>query len=97
MFYWPPNSNLQYIKQLKKFLHNVHKATFEQVIILGDFNLPHIDWYLNASSRNDEIYTYFTKLVEDNLLRQLIDFRTRKENVLDLLLTNIPDKIINIF
>ena len=43
VFYWPPNSNLQYIKQLKKFLHNVLKAAFEQVIILGDFNLPHID------------------------------------------------------
>lgn len=39
--------------------------------------------------------TYFTKLVKDNFLWQLIDFPTRKD-VLDLLLTNIPDKITNI-
>ena len=50
----------------------------------------------NALRAYDALHVYFTKLVNDNFLWQLIDFPTRKENILDLLLTNIPEKIINI-
>ena len=34
--------------------------------------------------------------VKDKFLHQLVDFPTTLNNTLDLLLTNIPDKIINI-
>ena len=34
-------------------------------------------------------------MVKDNYLHQLVDFPTRLNNTVDLLLTNIPDKVIN--
>ena len=44
VFYKPPNSSLQYIKQFRNFLRQSHKAAFDNLIILGNFNLQHIDW-----------------------------------------------------
>ena len=38
----------------------------------------------------------FAKTVKDNFLYQLGDFLTREDNILDLLLTNFPDKIVNV-
>ncbi len=62
----------------------------------GDFNLPHIDWSTGVATNNDSIHNFFTKTVKDNYLRQLVDFPTRINNTLDLLFTNIPDKVTNI-
>ena len=42
------------------------------------------------------MYTLFTKAIKDHFLWQLTEFPTRNDNLLDLLLTNIPDKISNI-
>ena len=62
----------------------------------GDFNLPHIDWEFGTATTGDSIHNYFTKLVRDNYLWQIIDFQTRNNNVLYLILTNIPEKISDI-
>jgi hypothetical protein len=43
---------------------------------------------------NDSIHNYFT--VKDNYLWQLIDFPTRAKNTLNLVITNIPDKVGNV-
>ena len=43
---------------------------------------------------NDSIHNYFT--VKDNYLWQLVDFPTRAKNRLDLVITNIPDKVGNV-
>ena len=64
--------------------------------VCGDFNLPHIDWCTGVAVNNDSIHSYFSKTVKDNYLSQLVDFPTRCNNTLDLVLTNIPDKVINI-
>ena len=37
----------------------------------------------------------FAKTVKYNFLYQLGDFPTREDNILDLLLTNVTDKIVN--
>ena len=60
-------------------------------MIVGDFNLPNVDWATNC-----QMYTIFTKAIKDHFLWHLIDFPTSNDNLLDLLLTNIPDKISNI-
>ena len=62
----------------------------------GDFNLPHIDWSTGVATNNDSIHNFFTKTVRDNYLWQLVDFPTQINNTLDLLFTNIPDKITNV-
>lgn len=42
------------------------------------------------------MHTLLTKAIKDHFLWQVIDFPTRNDDMLDLLLTNIPDKISNI-
>jgi hypothetical protein len=96
VFYRPPDSNLDYLKELKKTLILANKSGFDQLFICGDFNLPNINWQTGVSITNDCISTYFTKLVHDNYLWQLVDFPTRIDHTLDLILTNIPDKVVDI-
>ena len=56
--------------------------------ILGDFNLPYIDWNIPSTTYND-CHKCFIKFCSDNLFTQLIDSPTHKNgNILDLLLCN---------
>ena len=72
------------------------KAKFDNIVIAGDFNLPNIDWInINATSENP-IYSHFIKIINDYFLWQVIDFPTRENNILDLILTSIPEKLTNI-
>ena len=97
VFYRPPDSSLEYMKELKKSLRLAGKANFDQLILCGDFNLPNINWETGIAMNNDAIYNCFTKLVRDNYLWQLVDFPTRNVNVLDLVLTNVPEKVKEIY
>ena len=101
VFYRPPDSDLQYIKEFKRSLQLVQRCDrFDQVIICGDFiyipNIPNIDWSTGTASNNNSISNHFTKTVKDFYLCQMVYFPTRGENTLDLILTNIPDKIENV-
>ncbi|CAB4021357.1 Hypothetical predicted protein, partial [Paramuricea clavata] len=96
VFYRPPNSNLDHLKELKKSLRHASQFNFDQIIICGDFNLPDIDWSTGIASSSESLHNYFTKFVKDNYLWQLVNFPTRNNNILDLILTNIPDKIHNL-
>ena len=96
VFYRPPDSNLDYLKELKKSFRLANQARFDQLVVCGNFNLPHIDWEFGTATTGDSIHNYFTKLVRDNYLWQMIDFPTRNNNMLDLILTNIPEKISDI-
>ena len=60
ILYRPPNSSLQSMRELKKLLLNGHRAAFDQIIILGDFNLPYIDWTSHTPLNNDALHVYFT-------------------------------------
>ena len=83
------------MKDFKKALKLVFKSNFESIIVCGDFNLPDIDWNTEVAVKNDLIHLFFAKTVKDNYLHQLVDFPTRLNNTLDLLLTTIPNKVIN--
>ena len=84
MFYRPPNSNLDHLKELKKSLRNASQFNFDQIIICGDFNLPDIDWSTGIASTSESLHNYFTKFVKENYLWQLVNFPTRNKNILDL-------------
>ena len=61
---------------------------------MGDTaNLPNINWTTGTATTNDTIYNCSTNLIHDDYLRQLVDFPTRNENVLDLILSNAPEKV----
>ena len=96
VFYRPPSSDLSYLKEFTKSLRLVSKAKFDNIVIAGDFNLPNIDWInINATTENP-IYSHFIKIINDYFLWQVIDFPTRENNILDLILTSIPEKLTNI-
>ena len=96
VFYRPPNSDLDHLKELKKSLRHASQFNFDQIMICGDFNLPDIDWSTGIASSSESLNNYFTKFVKDSYLWQLVNFPTRNKNILDLVLTNIPDKIHNL-
>ena len=98
VFYRPPSSDCSYLSELTKFLRKASRTKFDQLLIVGDFNLPNIDWPTMTSSSDSDLYNIFTKSIKDHFLWQVVDssFPTRQENLLDLVLTNIPHKIVDI-
>ena len=96
VFYRPPSSDCSYLSEFTKFIRKASRTKFDQLLIVGDFNLPNIDWPTMISSSDSDLYNIFTKSIKDHFLWQVVDFPTRQENLLDLVLTNIPDKIVDI-
>ena len=95
VFYRPPDSDLQYIKEFKRSLQLVQRCNrFDQVIICGDFNRLDIDWKTGTASNNNSIISnHFTKTVKDFYLCQMVYFPFRGENTLDLILTTYQTKL----
>ena len=62
-------------------------------MIGGDFNLPDINWQEQTITHRQyptRTSQAFLDTVADNGLEQIVDFPTRKENTLDLILTSHP-------
>ena len=63
-------------------------------IIIGDINLPGIDW---GKDYADSKGLDFFNAINDNFMTQMINFPTHvKGNVLDLLITDVPETVVNI-
>ena len=63
---------------------------------MGDFNLPTIDWVNGGGGRGRE--AVFAEAVEGALMQQLVDFSTHiKGNILDLVVTNIPERVEELY
>ena len=63
-------------------------------ILIGDFNLPEIDWQAGQARGSSK---KVLEAAEDKLLEQLIDFSTHiRGNILDLLLTNFPERVLEV-
>ena len=90
LVYRPPGSNYDNSEQLCNILKNMDINTF----LIGDVNLPDINW-LDGTSAARGRRILETTVEED--LAQLVDFPTHiKGNILDLVITNCPDKVISI-
>ena len=66
------------------------------LLIGGDFNLPGWDWKtktLKTGSPHTKQHYFFGNTLDDTGLVQLIDQPTRKENTLDLVVTNLPNQV----
>ena len=68
VFYRPQDTDLEYLKQFKKTLLLASKAKFDQILVIGDFNLSEIDWQTGTAKAGDCLHYYFTKMVKDNYL-----------------------------
>ena len=97
-FYCPPNSCPDVIQHLNTSLQSNPESS--NIILIGDFNLPAIDWSLNQqtpATNGGQLEESFCDLIEDNFLQQYISGSTHKDgNKLDLLLCNCPEIIKNV-
>ena len=62
------------------------------IVLAGDFNMPHISWDSPEKTSGSNENT-FVELLHDHFLEQLNTAPTRSSNTLDLVLTNVPDKV----
>lgn len=93
LMYRSPNSNNENLDKLCNVLEKVKENEFNMII--GDFNMPDIDWK-NYQSKNSK-YSRFLNIVNQKSFHQIIDFPTHsKGNILDIVLTNNPDCILNV-
>ena len=90
LIYRPPNSSKTNIDLLSELFYTYDNDTLS----IGDFNFPSIDWSTFNSDNKTQI---FVDAVLENDFTQLIDFPTHiRGNILDLALTNCPERIVNI-
>jgi len=91
LIYRPPSSGLINLAELCKLIRDADENT----IFIGDFNRPGIDWE-RETSKEAKAQEFLEAVVEGGL-QQLVNFPTHtKGNVLDLILTDCPDKILQV-
>ena len=90
LLYRSPNAPPQTMAALTELVRSVKRDS----VLIGDFNLPDINWDTGeASARTRE----FKEAVDDALMEQMVDFQTQvRGNMLDLVLTNIPERVIEV-
>ena len=81
---------------------SIHKLTGrkgqQSIVIVGDANL-HIDWDPNQPKENSStkpLDEQMLKLCDNSHLIQLVNFPTRIEETLDILLTSEPSSIVSV-
>ena len=90
LLYRPPSAGPSSKTELSELLRSAEKNS----LLIGDFNLPGINWSSRTVSGEDEL---FVTTMHDHLVSQLIDFPTHvKGNYLDLIVTNMPERINDI-
>ena len=66
------------------------------ILLGGDFNFPGWDWSKKTLKKDcpyANLHTRFANVIDDNGLTQIVDVPTRKDNTLDLIITNRPSQI----
>lgn len=95
--YRPPKRDddaRQYVQLLVECLLSCEVIHHTRLIV-GDFNLPNIDW-TTLSGSNDRVDNLFIDFVVQNALSQVVDFPTRYSSVLDLVFTNTEQVVVSV-
>ena len=77
-------------ENFENFLDDVCSCQ-SKIVLAGDFNLPRACWNSNEHSTGTNERS-FIRIMDDYILEQLNQFPTRENTILDLVITNIPDK-----
>ena len=100
--YRSPNSTVNNSDNLNVLLKNISDKYNANLIVLGDFNYPRIDWvhYSTNSCINDSKYK-FLETIRDCFFQQYVNSSTRGRNsdnptLLNLVLSNNDDLIDNV-
>ena len=87
LLYRPPSAPADSITELCELV----MAAGKNSILIGDFNLPGVDWQGRTVRGRAE---GLLEAVGDAMMEQLVDFPTQvKGNTLDLIITNIPERV----
>ena len=94
--YRPPNASKDSFANLLKFLTNFleeHNTSHQfQIFITGDFNFPNICWnnLADQSSNTSILHVDLFNFMDKYFLVQYVNNYTRKNNILDLFLSDDP-------
>ncbi|XP_072037138.1 uncharacterized protein [Amphiura filiformis] len=92
--YRPTNNDLQYMEELNSAIsHLCISNPGCPIWIAGDINLPDIDWSTNSIISHQyrlALNESFLQLMTTTGLEQMVNFPTRGDNTLDIILTNRP-------
>ena len=94
-YYKPHELDQKSFEEFNKSLDLVKKSN-STLCILGDFNLPKIDWVtktLKPDCPNIDFYSKCLEAFDDCLLEQMVTSPTRGQNILDLFFTTNPTLI----
>jgi hypothetical protein len=92
--YRSPSSKEKNNEQLLNLFDEIILRKPNYILIIGDFNLPHIDWsYMSTSKNSSDIHSKFIEKLRDCFFTQLMASNTRvrgsnKASLLDLVITN---------
>ena len=90
VIYRSPNSSPDNNESINTFVQNIGRNS----IIIGDFNYPNICWETLTSNNVAE---GFVNTVNEKFLTQHVDFPTHEAgNLLDLVLSNIPNRMVRV-
>ena len=74
-------------------LSRISNANAEKIFLVGDFNLPDFDWINQLPLSSDQLYLNSFEIFNDAFLTQMNPNATRNSNILDLVLTTVPDLV----
>lgn len=100
--YKSPNSDMSNHDYLFELLSNEFVVQHKNLILVGDFNFPCIDWNSWTTTHSENHVSYkFIELMRDNFMYQHIRENTRYQNgqtpsLLDLIFTNNENAVDNI-
>lgn len=101
--YRSPSSSVQNNEKLLQIIDKICQKVrdCDKVLIVGDFNLPEINWCTELVENGSDYSDRFLKKVQDNFLTQHVDRSTRarpgqKSNILDLIFTASDEKLDDI-
>lgn len=94
-YYRPPNrTDSEYLESTTTEFNTLKASAKKNIVIIGgDFNAPDIDWKqlsIAGSQYPAKVSKTFMDITSDNNLEQMVDFPTRKDKTLDLILTSHP-------
>ena len=94
--FYRPDSKISTSEELAKSLDLMPKNSNQTIVLVGDFNLPGIDWdngVVNPKAANKSQCELLLSSLDTHALAQIHKEPTREENILDLLITNKPGLI----
>ena len=93
----PPNRmEKEYLEAFNISLTRIMSNKNTRVLVEGDFNCGNIEWstmQVPEGVPQRQVQSQLLEIVQDHCLSQVVNFHTRKDKTLDLLLTNSPSPV----